>query len=118
MSGPRCCGLHHTSYCPEMRGTVCGTRVAFNLDRDGGNEEKFREILEMEKAVVKKWEEQTHNFPKKAQLDGMEIRQTVLDEFWDGGYDSSKAAVEEEKNDIRRAISKSNQQVINPRGSH
>lgn len=89
MSGPRCCGLHHTSYCPEMRGSVCGTRVAFNLDREGGNEEKFRMLAEMDKmdkAAI-----------KKARLDGMEIRQMFLDEFWDGEYDSSKAAGKEEK---------------------
>lgn len=89
MNGPRCCGLHHTSYCPETRNMTCGTRIAFNLDRDGGNEEKIREILEMEKTVVKKLAEQTDNFPKKALL-GNEIRQQIIDESFGEIYDSTR----------------------------
>ena len=100
MNGPRCCGLHHTSYCPETRGSLCGTRVAFNLDRDGGNEEKIREILEMEKAVVKRLAEATDNFPKKALL-GNEIRQQFIDESFDEIYDSTRQQ-ERSENDKRR----------------
>ena len=49
MNGPRCCGLHHTSYCPEMRNQICTTRHLFQLDPEDGkpNEEKIEKIKQM-----------------------------------------------------------------------
>lgn len=40
-----CCGLHHSSYCPECLGKLCEGRLIHSLDRQGGNEKKIAEIL-------------------------------------------------------------------------
>ena len=31
-----CCGLHHSSYCPDCRGEVCESRIRSRLRIDGG----------------------------------------------------------------------------------
>lgn len=39
-----CCGLHHSSYCPECLGKLCKNRLKYALDPQGGNEEGIAEI--------------------------------------------------------------------------
>ena len=39
-----CCGLHHSSYCPECRGERCENRIKYKLNPKGGNEKKIEEI--------------------------------------------------------------------------
>lgn len=41
-----CCGLHHSSYCPECRGELCLSRLTNHLDPAGGNDEKIAKMLE------------------------------------------------------------------------
>ena len=40
-----CCGLHHSSYCPECLGKTCKERLIHSLDPQGGNEKKIAEII-------------------------------------------------------------------------
>ena len=40
-----CCGLHHSSYCPECQGRLCLSRLTNHLDPEGGNEEKISKML-------------------------------------------------------------------------
>ena len=42
-----CCGLHHSSYCPECRGKICKERIEYRLNPKGGNENKIKQINEM-----------------------------------------------------------------------
>lgn len=93
-----CCGLHHSSYCPEVRGVPCGTRIAFRLDPNGVNEEKIREILGMEKTTVKRLAKQTDKFPKNALL-GNETGLLIIDESDGEIYDSTRQQ-ERRKNDV------------------
>ena len=39
-----CCGLHHSSYCPECLGKLCKDRLKYVLDSQGGNEERIARI--------------------------------------------------------------------------
>lgn len=94
----KCCGLHHSSYCPETRGVPCGTRMAFRLDPNGVNEEKLREIIRLEKTVVDGWTKQKNKFPKKALL-GNETRLQIIDESFGEIYDSTRQK-ERRKNDV------------------
>ena len=39
-----CCGLHHSSYCPECLGKLCKDRLKYALDPQGGNKERIAKI--------------------------------------------------------------------------
>lgn len=41
-----CCGLHHSSYCPECHGEYCESRIKYRLNPSGNNEEKINKINE------------------------------------------------------------------------
>ena len=39
-----CCGLHHSSYCPECLGKLCMNRLIYSLNSQGGNDETIAKV--------------------------------------------------------------------------
>lgn len=39
-----CCDLHYSSYCSECQGELCIDRIVYDLNSEGGNQERIKEI--------------------------------------------------------------------------